>query len=444
MIWKRLPTNQSHWLMLESHDTPMHIGALLTFKLPEQATDTFLRDIANGFRGSRTPAAPWNHRFKKHLATALMTSVEKVAELDLGYHFRHLALPHPGGERELGILVSRLHSNPLDKQRPPWEVHLIEGLENNRFAVYLKLHPVLINSTDLTSILHQALSTASNDDNMPPFWSIDMNVDAKTDTDIRDLLKLQKLSTGWLQTEAESPQLAPRSPLNGAVNSQRRFATQQYDYYRLQRLAKSAECEPSTILAYLCSSALRRFFKEHNALPDASLIASATLPADTGSPDSKQQPTIDLLLTLATHIADPLQRLQALNNAMQQARNNLSDLPDSLHASNAIAASVPQLLRQLPGIGWLMPNLSNVGISSTTLTEQSLYFNGAELEAVYPMACLTQNRALSFDSVVYAGTINIGITGARDTLPRLQRMALYMEQALNDLETLLQESEAKK
>ena len=96
-------------------------------------------------RASAIAQAPWNLklRFPNSLANPLQAWVEDD-DFDVEYHIRRSALPSPGDERELGILVSRLHSHRLDFHRPPWEVHFIEGLEGGRFAIYFKVHHALV------------------------------------------------------------------------------------------------------------------------------------------------------------------------------------------------------------------------------------------------------------------------------------------------------------
>jgi hypothetical protein len=85
--------------------------------------------------------------------------MREIHDVDLDYHVRHSALPHPGGQRELGVLVSRLHSNELDLHRPLWEVHLIEGLEGNRFAMYSKIHHSLVDGISGMRLIMRALSS---------------------------------------------------------------------------------------------------------------------------------------------------------------------------------------------------------------------------------------------------------------------------------------------
>ena len=96
------------------------------------------------FRRHRKIEPPWNRRLRSPILKSPGHWWVEDDEIDLEAHLRHTALPFPGGERELGELIARLHSQPLDLSRPPWECTLIEGLESNRFALYIKMHHSLI------------------------------------------------------------------------------------------------------------------------------------------------------------------------------------------------------------------------------------------------------------------------------------------------------------
>ena len=136
----RLNPLDSMFLYGETSQTMMHVGGLLPFTMPPDAGPDFMRDWMEEIRTESVVYPPWNQKLGTpgFLYNPLHTwTTDK--HFDIEYHVRRSALPAPGDERELGILVSRLHSNPLDLTRPPWELHLIEGLEGNRFALYLKM-----------------------------------------------------------------------------------------------------------------------------------------------------------------------------------------------------------------------------------------------------------------------------------------------------------------
>ena len=142
---QRVSPVDAAWLAIESRDTPMHVGGLFEFTLPEGAPEDYMGRLFTQMRELRTIPPPWNLKLVElPLIGSRLPLMEQIHDVDLDYHVRHSALPHPGGQRELGVLVSRLHSNELDLHRPLWEVHLIEGLEGNRFAMYSKIHHSLV------------------------------------------------------------------------------------------------------------------------------------------------------------------------------------------------------------------------------------------------------------------------------------------------------------
>ena len=143
VLRKMIPINaiDASWLAIDSEDTPMHVGSLQIFSIPDSFSETFLRDEVERMKAGKI-VSPWNLKLTKSgiLGRLLSPSWSEDKAVDLNCHVRHSALPKPGGERELGILISRLHSNHMDFHRPLWECHFIEGLENNRFAIYTKIH----------------------------------------------------------------------------------------------------------------------------------------------------------------------------------------------------------------------------------------------------------------------------------------------------------------
>ena len=215
-------------------------------------------------------------------------------DIDLDYHVRHSALPHPGGQRELGILVSRLHSHQLDVHRPLWEAHLIEGLEGNRFALYTKIHHSLIDGVSGMRLLLRGLSTDPDERDMKAWWTVGAGKKPRRGGEPSGPLGTgrgggprQRPRRGRARQAAaadfsraafddrglQTPYRTPDSALVGRLAGQRRFATQRYELDRIKALAKAAECSINDIVLYLSGSALRRYLSEHGRLPDRPLTA---------------------------------------------------------------------------------------------------------------------------------------------------------------------------
>ncbi|MEH6585996.1 MAG: wax ester/triacylglycerol synthase family O-acyltransferase [Halioglobus sp.] len=445
----------SVWLMMETPDTPMHVGVLACFQKPRNASESFYADMAEKMRAAQI-VAPWDFRLSRGLSPRL----SQDREFDLDYHFRRSALAQPGGERELGRMVSRLHSNALDRSRPLWEFHLIEGLERDRFAFYIKIHHALVEAVNGVSALLSTLSASARTRNAKPLWAQSLVEDVQAEhssslalpgfaESLGSVASMGKAALGMLQGAVRPsqrnsfifPRGTPRSTLNRRINAQRRFATQQFDEQRIASLAEATDSTVNEILTYLCGSSLRRFFKEYNALPDDPLIGVMPISLQERDQHLAGNAIAGLRVPLGTHVGGSLARLDAVKESMKQVREDRASLPHEAVTSYVLMRAAPLLASQLKGVGQFVPPLFNLAVSNTPGSDTPLYFDGARMEAVYPLSPLMQFSALSIDCVSYAGTFNIGFTGARDTLPHLQRMAVYFGKAVEELEELIGQEE---
>jgi diacylglycerol O-acyltransferase / wax synthase len=131
-----MPPQDSMFLIPESREQPMHVGSLQLFELPAGADRSLIRETYEELLSATDVAPAFRRRPHRSWATLGQWSWVDDEDIDLEHHVRHSGLPEPGRVRELLALVSRLHGTLLDRQRPLWEMHVIEGLAENRFAVY--------------------------------------------------------------------------------------------------------------------------------------------------------------------------------------------------------------------------------------------------------------------------------------------------------------------
>lgn len=462
---KRMNVLDASWLAVESEDTPMHVGNLQIFSLPAGAPETFLRDMVARMKGDCQVVPPWNLKlvYPGKIGRTVMPAWQIDADIDLDYHVRHSALPRPGGERELGVLVSRLHSNPLDFNRPLWECHIIEGLENNRFAFYTKMHHSLIDGISGVRLLQRILSRDPNETNMLAPWSIGprkkpLGLGEETEPSIQaaaqhaiEALRLQvsnvnkvvraigNLVAGTQEHDnpLAAPFVGPESILNHRVTGQRRFATQQYSLETLKALARAADASLNDIVLYLCGTALRRFLSEQDALPEAPLTAGIPVNIRPADDDGTGTAISFMIASLATDVADPAERLQAIKASTHRAKEHLQSLPRQTLNQYTMLLMSPYILQLLTGLGGRMRPVFNITISNVPGPETTLYYERARLEAMYPVSLIAHGGALNITCLSYAGSLNFGYTGCRDTLPKMQRLAVYTGEALVELQGLL-------
>lgn len=458
------------WLLVESTETPMHVGALMPFSLPDDAGPDFVRDIMVALRAATAVEAPWNRRLHTPVLRGLIPLWMEVDTIDLEHHVRHSALPTPGGERELGQLIARLHSQPLDLTRPPWEVELIEGLEGGRFALYTKVHHALMDGIGGVKLLVRAMSTDRKASRkIAPFWTIkpEARPSRKRDKDATPATVAQMAAqlVDTVRNQAGSmPNIArafgamvsalrnkndvlsvpfdtPLSILNGRIRGSRRFATARFPLQRLKAVAKAGSATLNDVVLALCGAALRRFMLELGELPDKPLTAGIPVsvrPSDDDEAGADAGNAITFIIsTLGTDIEDPVERLAAIRASTRRAKEHVQSLPRKSMLQYTLLLMAPYMASLLTGIGGRTRPMFNITISNVPGPESPLYFRGAQMEASYPVSLISHGQALNITCQSYAGHLHFGFTGCRDSLPHMQRLAPYTAEALDELEAAL-------
>ncbi len=444
---KRLSTTDASFLKIETRDTPMHIAGLHIFSIPEGAPADFIKNIVKRFRTVSSVGKPFNLVLNNSLLSGIAPSMRETTNIDLGYHVRHSALPDPGGQRELGELISHLHSQLLDRTRPLWTCHVIEGLENNQFAIYGKMHHTLADGMTAMRLFERAMATARDGEWFPAWEHRDRAAKGpRTPKAKAAPLKLtewpgvmsQAFKPMFQRASGAEPILrpfeAPHSVLNGAVTGARRVATQQLDLSRIKAVAKAAGGSVNDVFLAICSAALRRHLQSQNALPDSSLIAGVPVSLREAGDESGGNAIGFLWTVLGTDVADAKDRYSAIRASMEASKRHLKSIPQQARLAFTILTFAPAGLYMISGLGAKVRPPMNLTISNVPGPAHTLYLNGAKLEASYPISIPTQGQALNITGVSYNGQLNVGFTGSRDNLPSLQKMAIYASEALEELE----------
>jgi WS/DGAT/MGAT family acyltransferase len=436
------------FLRIETQESPMHVASLQIFRIPEGACHGFVRDIVTAFRTPGPLAKPFSLKLAGGPLSPANPSLRPASDVDLEYHVRHSALPAPGGERELGELVSHLHGVTLDRSRPLWTCHVIEGLEGNRFAIYVKIHHALTDGVGGMRLLARALAPEPDGAWSAP-WHHRPERPASGTTSTwpgtglvsvpRTVLGLAGGFTGLIRRRGSEPVRipfeAPASALNVGITAARRVATQQLDLARVRSIAKRTDTSVNDVLLAVCSTALRRHLKDSGLLPDRSLIAGVPVSLRQ-SGEAAANAVGFLWADLGTDRAEPYARLTAIHDSMHATKSHLNRMPLAARKAFTLSMMTPVIAVLLGGLGARVRPPMNVTISNVPGPQQALYLNGARLEAFYPVSIVLQGQALNITCVTYDGKLNLGITGCRDSLPHLQRLAVFASDALDELEAM--------
>jgi diacylglycerol O-acyltransferase len=447
-----MPPTDSLFLLAESREHPMHVGSLQLFVPPEGADALDVRRMFEDEVAKDEVAPLFQKRPRRAISTLGQWAWETDRMFDLEHHVRRSALPQPGRILELLQLCSRLHSTLLDRHRPLWELHLVEGLADGRYAVYFKVHHSLVDGVSALRLLAKMMSTDPDERGMPAPWaprpetSRPRRQHRPGSPDLAHLLgdtvglvpALARTVNRAVHEQSGTLSLsAPKSMFNVPITGARRFAAQSWPIDRIQRIGKAGEATVNDVVLAMCSGALRSYMLELDALPDAPLIAMVPVSLhgdETQSLDGGGNNIGVVMCDLGTHLDDPAARLARVHTSMREGKEALAAMtPMQILAMSALGISPLAIWPLLRLTGSVRPPF-NLVISNVPGPRQPLYWNGARLDGLYPLSIPLEGQALNITCTSYSEEIAFGLTGCRRTVPHLQRLLGHLDAELAALE----------
>jgi WS/DGAT/MGAT family acyltransferase len=410
-------------------------------------------------------------------------------DFDLDYHFREIALPAPGTQRQLEEQVARIHERPLDRDRPLWEWYVIDGLASGDVAHYTKTHHATIDGMsgmELTSALLETTPDPPTPAAPPPLPEAE-RVPGAAELWGRTALNLARSPQRFLRAQrrllqetarvtrngglkvvadqlatpppgplgdllrrlnrSEVPDSqaplplgpAPRTPFNAPITPHRRWTCTTLPLDDVKRLKAHHGVTVNDVVLALCAAALRRWLLDHQALPEAPLIASCPVSIRTGDEEETFSNRISFMFTsLATHEADPLRRLRAIHASTVAAKAQMNLMPADVlqdltqFTPPVVAAQASRLLVRLTHVQRF--NLPyNVAVSNVPGPREPLYLAGAELKHMYPVSMITNGMGLNMTVTSYRDGLDFGLVSCRDLIPDLHDLGLHLGDALDEL-----------
>jgi len=438
------------FLSLEKRQQPMHVGGLFLFQIPENAPASFIQNLVADIRNSKSiPIPPFNNKLN-----GLFWDEDE--EFDLDHHFRHIALPQPGRILELLTYISQEHSSLIDRAKPLWTCHIIEGIEGNRFAMYFKIHHAMVDGIAGMRLVEKSLSQDPNAKSIVPPWCVE-GPRAKRLKE-PNVSRFKKIMNGVMGQLGSTPRVmyelsqtvmkdmgrnpdyvssfqAPSSILNQRVSSSRRFAAQSFEFDRLRHISKSLGVTINDIVLAICSGALREYLLSQDALPKKPLIAM--VPASVRDDDSSMSNRITMILAnLGTHKEDPLERLAIVRRSEKNAKEKFKRMNSNQILNYSAFVYSAAGLNIASG---LLPKRQafNLVISNVPGPREPLYWNGARLDALYPASIILDGQALNITMTSYLDKLEVGLTACRNALPKMQNLLTHLEEEIQRFEAIV-------
>lgn len=457
---KHLSGLDATFLHLETPEMPMHVGSLNVLDLPKGYKGDFYED-AKAFMASRIHLADVFTR-KLALMPFDMTNPVWVEDddIDLDYHVRHITLPKPGTNRQLQQYVARLHSTLMDRSRPMWEFFIIDGLKSGQVALYTKVHHAGIDGqagVELGKAIFDLEATgrvikpprARPRSNGYQLGMAELATAALRNT-AQQYVKLFKMAPaiaraigGLAQPDekaadkaaATAPKkfnlFAPRTSLNVSITNQRTFAGRTISLAETKYIAKHFGVSLNDVVLATVAGALRHYLADNNELPAKPLVAGVPVSLREAGDQTANNQASMILVSLATDITDPLQRLKAINASSNSSKSTmnrfkaviLDDFPT--FAAPWLVSGIASMVGR-SGIVNLLPPAANVAVSNVAGAPFPMYFAGALVTCYYPVSIASHGTALNVTVQSYNGRMDYGLIACRRAVPDITEIGDYL------------------
>ena len=457
---KHLSGLDATFLHLETPEMPMHVGSLNVLDLPKGYTGDFYEDAKN-FMASRIHLADVFTR-KLALMPFDMTNPVWVEDndIDLDYHVRHITLPKPGTNRQLQQYVARLHSSLIDRSRPMWEFYIIDGLKSGQVALYTKVHHAGIDGQAGVEVGKAIFDLEPTGRVVKPPRSrsrghnyqlgmAELATAALRNT-AQQYVKLFKMApaiaraiSGLAKPDekvaekdaAAAPKkfnlFAPRTSLNVSITNQRTFAGRTISLAETKYIAKHFGVSLNDVVLATVSGALRHYLADNNELPAKPLVAGVPVSLREAGDDTANNQASMILVSLASDITDPIQRLKAINASSTSSKSTmnrfkavvLDDFPT--FAAPWLVSGIASMVGR-SGIVNLLPPAANVAVSNVAGAPFPMYFAGALVTCYYPVSIASHGTALNVTVQSYNGRMDYGLIACRRAVPDITEIGDYM------------------
>jgi diacylglycerol O-acyltransferase / wax synthase len=444
------------FLLLERPNRPMHMAAMTIFQKPKGQQSSFGPRLFEAYRHSQA-VKPFNYKLKwlgKDVAAW------EAVEPDMRNHIRHIDLPAPGSMRQFYETVSFLNTGLLDRGHPLWECYVIDGLENGRIAVMIKVHHALIDGEGGLRAMRNFMSDSPRNKRLAGPWMASEAGEKprRSRPSVSQIQRLQSMLKGLTKLPAEvigagtdvldlgaqSLNLKPRKASlpftarrtlfnNTAKSAARAYADMQLPLADVKAVAKATDTSVNDVVMTIIDDALHHYLREHRAPTDRPLVAFMPMSLrDESGGSGGNQVSVDLIAMGAPE-ASLEERLRQINRATTDAKHKGRGMQTTLRqAYTLMLAGSMTMSDTLPWFG-KVPS-ANLVISNMKGPTEQLYLAGAPLVDFLGLPILPPGAGLNVTFVSVNTDIGIGIGAAPEAVDDPFRMAELIEQAFRQLE----------
>lgn len=452
---EQLPGSDAVFLSMDTATVYAHVGGLTVLD-PSDAPDfsfARLKQVTN----ERIRQVP---RFTMKLRRAPFDLDRPYLvddpHFDVDNHMHRIAVPSPGGMRELGELAGHLFAQHLDRRKPLWEMWFIEGVEGGKVAMFAKNHHCLVDGVSGAGLSELLLDVERNP---PPRAAGPKKPRARAEREPSDLVLAARGFLNVMRTPfsmmrygfqlarqlgimlpylraPEIPSFAgvPQVSFNAPIGPRRALACASVPLETVKEVKKHFDVKVNDVVLELTASAVRRYLKAQKELPEESLVVGVPVSTRTEGDSSVGNQVSATMVSWATNVDDPVERLLQIHRNATKAK----EMEKAMRAREiqAIGDTAPP---RLINLAWRaiaavrMPVPANVTVSNVPGPPIPLYTAGARIECMYPMSILVPGGGLNVTVMSYRGNVDFGFTVDPELIPDPWYLAEGIPLALAEL-----------
>ena len=444
---------------------PLHVAAVLILSPPDNAGPGYVGEL---YRRALAAADSIDPRLRRYphrgVDTGGILVWRDVDSLDISQHCRRTTLPPGAGRDEFWRLVGELHAERLDRSHPMWMSYLIDGLDDGRFAFYVKVHHAVMDGVAGFQVIADALSADPTRRCMPLFYAArhdEATAGAASAggrlpnpfTMLRSLLGaatssaalVEKVVTGEvsnlvasLTTDTTMPPMgAPYTRFNGRVGPERAVAAVSLSKDRIRAVQDKAAVTGNDVVVAVIAGVLRGWLLDHGELPEQSLAAACPITVrghEHGADDGHGNMFGVWLCPLGTDLEDPAERLDLIHRSMSEGKQQVASRGSGASILLLVPSAIPMMLLPLLPFVPKVRTGYNVSISNVPGPRTEMYWNGAHVEEIYPVSLVFDGMALNVTVCSYADRMSFGYLAGRDVMPDIEAVIPLTERCLAELE----------
>jgi len=461
---ERLSGLDASFLYLETPSLHMHVSMAAMFdpsSVPGGYSFAKLRDLV----ASRLVLAPV---FRRRLMEVPFRLGHPYwvddPDFDIDYHIRRAAVPAPGGIGELAAFVGDVCSRQLDRSKPLWEMHIVEGLADGRIAMVTKIHHATIDGVSGAELLAQLFDLEADPPPRPAPTQPQDHGEARLPTDAqlvaqalaarlarpveivrlawrtgRAVLDVRRVRQASTTTPAALPLTTPRTSLNAAVTPHRKVAFASIGLEDVKRLKRHLGCTVNDVVLAVCAGALRRYLAGRGELPDEPLVATVPVSVRPGTEHVRGSNKVSAMwVGLPCAVDDPLERVRLVHEGTKGAKEEHQALGADVllnwaeHATPNVFAAAARAYTRLRLADRHRP-IHSLVISNVPGPDFPLYLAGAELVAGFPLGPVMDGAGLNVTVMSYRGVLNWGLMACAETVAGVWDIAAAIPAALDEL-----------